>query len=149
MRETPLILIVDDEDDFLEIMSMKLKSVGFEVATAKNSTEALRQAETLRPDLTLMDIQLGAERGSDIALAIRGDDKASSLKIAFLSSLKKPWPALVGEREDLSREMGMEDFLDKGDDIDVNVEKIKTLLGIAVPKPVAAAPPPPTSRLQS
>lgn len=41
MRPKPLVLIVDDEEVFLEIASVKLNADGFETATAQNATDAL------------------------------------------------------------------------------------------------------------
>ena len=128
MREPPLILIVDDEASFQEIMSIKLKAAGFEIALASNESEAVRESARLMPDLILMDIHLGGPSGTDAALAIKQNLKTKDLKIAFLSNLKEPWPGVSGDKTGIAKTIGMEDFLDKTEDLNVLVEKIKGIL---------------------
>ncbi len=128
MRTKPLILIVDDENNFLEIMTAKLKATGFDTATAKNGKEAMKIASELLPDLILMDIHMPGETGTDVALAIKQDSNTKNLKIAFLTNLKEPWPAVAGDREKVAQELGMEDFLEKTEDLNVLVQKIQALL---------------------
>ena len=128
MREKPLFLIVDDEKDFLEIMTAKFQSAGFDVAVAHNGTEAVKAAKELLPDLVLMDIHMPNETGTDVALTIKQDPATRNLKIAFLTSLKDPWPAMTGEKEKVARELGMDDFLEKGEDLEILVQKAKEIL---------------------
>ena len=127
-REKQVILIVDDEENFREIMSAKLNAVGFDAATAANWKEAIKNARELTPDLILMDIHMPDATGTDLALAIKQDPATKDIKIAFLTSLKDPWPAMTGDRERVAKELGMEDFLDKTEDLNVTVEKIKAIL---------------------
>ena len=129
MRDKPLILIVDDDDSFIEIMSTKLKATGYEVVFAKNEGDALRSAEDFLPDLILMDIHIPlAPSGTDIALTIKQNPKTKDLKIAFLTSLKDPWPGIAGDNRTVSQELGMADFLDKADDLNHLMERVKEIL---------------------
>lgn len=79
-------LIVDDNTSFLEAARVYLERDGLTVAgVARNSVEAIRQAETLRPDVVLVDVSLGDESGFDLArrLAEDGvDDKATIILIS-------------------------------------------------------------------
>jgi DNA-binding NarL/FixJ family response regulator len=60
-------LIVDDNPDFLEAARVFLERDGLAVAgMAGNGSEALEQAEALRPDVILVDITLGNESGLDV-----------------------------------------------------------------------------------
>ncbi|MBI4085046.1 MAG: response regulator [Candidatus Liptonbacteria bacterium] len=129
MPKKPLILIVDDEDSFIEIMTTKLRAEGFDTAAAHDETEAMKQAEALSPDLILMDIYMPpGPTGTDAALAIKQNPKTKNIKIAFLSSLNNPWPFVDVNKDKASREMGMEDFLMKENDLDANVSKIREIL---------------------
>ena len=58
MREPPLILVVDDVADNVEILQMRLESQGYEVATAADGIEALEKTRKLLPDLILLDIMM-------------------------------------------------------------------------------------------
>jgi CheY-like chemotaxis protein len=57
------ILFVDDENDWRYMATMYLTDSGYEVWTARNSAEALRQAGRATPDLIILDLNLGGESG--------------------------------------------------------------------------------------
>ena len=61
-------LIVDDNRGFLHAARMLLERQGVAIAgVASTSADALREAETLRPDVVLVDVSLGDESGLDLA----------------------------------------------------------------------------------
>lgn len=128
MREKPLILIVDDERDLREIMSLKLVASGFDAVVAYNAAEAVDAAKKIHPDLILMDIHMPGESGTDAALEIKQDPKTKDIKIAFLSNLKDPWPQTAVPRDGLAKAIGMEDFIDKTEDLDITVSKVREIL---------------------
>jgi CheY-like chemotaxis protein len=57
------ILFVDDENDWRYMATMYLTDSGYEVWTARDAAEALRQAGRVRPDLIILDLNLGGESG--------------------------------------------------------------------------------------
>jgi len=128
MREKPLILITDDEANFREIMSLKLGASGFDVVTAGSQKEALAQAEKLMPDLVLMDIHMPDATGTDTALAIKQNQATKNLPIAFLTSLSDPWPTTSVDHTKLAKDLGMEDYIAKTDDLNSIVAKVKEIL---------------------
>jgi CheY-like chemotaxis protein len=66
-------LIVDDSPRFLDAARGLLERQGVTVVgVASNSAEALRRAEELRPDVTLLDIDLGGESGLELARRLHG-----------------------------------------------------------------------------
>jgi DNA-binding NarL/FixJ family response regulator len=61
-------MIVDDSEQFLSVATKHLSRGGLDVvATATNHREALQRVEELQPDVVLVDINLGAESGIDLA----------------------------------------------------------------------------------
>ena len=61
-------MIVDDSEQFLSVATKHLSRGGLDVvATATNHGEALQRVEELQPDIVLVDINLGAESGIDLA----------------------------------------------------------------------------------
>jgi len=131
MREKPLILIVDDEQDLREIMSLKLGASGFDAIVAANAKEAVAAAKSAHPDLILMDINMPGESGTDAALEIKQFPETKDIKIAFLSNLKDPWPRTTPARNDLAKSLGMEDFIDKTEDLGITVQKVREILARA------------------
>jgi DNA-binding NarL/FixJ family response regulator len=64
-------LIVDDSANFRDAASSMLERAGIAVVgVARNSAEALTRYRELRPDVTLVDVDLGAESGFDLAVAL-------------------------------------------------------------------------------
>lgn len=128
MRDKPLILVVDDERDLLEIMSTKLTASGFEAVVAYNAKEGIDAAEKLHPDLILMDINMPDATGTDAALAIKQNPSTKNVKIAFLSNMKDPWPRTWSDRDKLAKALGMEDYIDKTADLNAVIAKVKEIL---------------------
>jgi two-component system alkaline phosphatase synthesis response regulator PhoP len=146
-RTKPLIIVVDDDGNFREIIGMKLRTSGFDVETFKDVEEAVQKVKELQPDLVLMDIQMpGKLNGIDAAFRIKENPETAGVKVAFLSNAADPWPMVSGDKAAVSKEFGMEDFIPKTDDLDVLVGKVKALLGIiSEPTPEPAPEPTPES----
>jgi DNA-binding NarL/FixJ family response regulator len=80
-------IIVDDHEPFLEAASTLLEREGLEiVGVASTSNEALRQVETLRPDVTLVDVFLGEESGLHLARRLVGDSHPDPGTVILISS---------------------------------------------------------------
>jgi DNA-binding NarL/FixJ family response regulator len=81
-------LIVDDNHSFLEAARVLLEREGLTVAgVASTGAEALRQAETLRPEVVLVDISLGEESGFDLARRLVEDDLGYEATVLLISTL--------------------------------------------------------------
>jgi len=65
MNKPKKVLIIDDEDDVVEILSTLLRDEGFETCTATNGQEGLRQAEKFQPDLIILDMNMPSMSGID------------------------------------------------------------------------------------
>jgi DNA-binding NarL/FixJ family response regulator len=112
-------LIVDDSKEFLDSAAQLLSVQGLRViGRASSGAEALRLAEALRPDVTLVDVELGDEDGVELArqLTLTG----SSGHVILISIRDR------NELAELIAESGADGFLRK-DAIDAAA--IRTLLG--------------------
>jgi CheY-like chemotaxis protein len=130
MRNTPLVLLVDDEDDFLEIASLKLQGKGFETVATNNGHDAVTKAEALQPDLVLSDIYMvPGPNGWELALELHRNPKTRAIKLAFFTSLRDPWVEIPAEaRRAVFAELGQPTILSKVDDVERLGERIKVLL---------------------
>jgi two-component system nitrate/nitrite response regulator NarL len=73
-------LIVDDNEDFLVSASRLLKSQSVDVVgCASTGAEAIRLAVTLRPDVALVDLQLGDEDGLAVAVSLAASPHATQV----------------------------------------------------------------------
>jgi len=71
MTRRPSILVVDDYPDTLDVWSVSLRSAGFHVLTATDGLTAQATAETLVPDLVVLDLELPGRSGYDVAALLR------------------------------------------------------------------------------
>ena len=94
------ILIVEDNKDSREIMSLFLTKMGYDPIKAKNSNEAIALAETEEPDLIFMDMELPDLDGVKTTTIIRKNPKTSHIPvvalIAWISELWQEKAAQVG-----------------------------------------------------
>jgi adenylate cyclase len=87
VRETPLILAVDDTPENLEILSVRLEANGYEVQTAADGEEGLARARELEPDLILLDIMMPKMDGYDVMQQLRADPATAGVPVIFLTAL--------------------------------------------------------------
>ena len=83
MPDQPLILVVDDDPDFREILSLKLSSSGFRVETAVNGEEGVNKTKALKPNLVLMDVKMPVLDGAGALLKLREDPETKNTKVIF------------------------------------------------------------------
>ena len=67
----PLVLVVDDEADLLEIVRDRLESAGYRVLTARDGLEALAFLAAVRPDSIILDLKMPRLGGLDALPEIR------------------------------------------------------------------------------
>ncbi|MBW7474112.1 response regulator transcription factor [Paenibacillus oenotherae] len=79
---TSRILVVDDEPDIIELISLYLERDGFDVHYTDNGEDAIRLAAELKPDLIILDIQLKNIDGIEVCQNIRA---SSEVPILFIS----------------------------------------------------------------
>jgi two-component system, cell cycle response regulator DivK len=85
-RPAPLILIVDDFADALEIFGEYLAFAGYRTLTAASGFEALQIAREQKPNLILMDIRMVGMTGTQAMLALRQDAAFASTRIVALTA---------------------------------------------------------------
>jgi len=80
-------LIVDDNPGFLHVARMLLEQEGMRVVgVASSGAEAVRLAEDLHPDVTLLDIDLGEESGFDVARQLADDRRNHAGHVILVSA---------------------------------------------------------------
>lgn len=124
----PLILAVDDDANFREILTAKLEAEGFRVDTAENGKIALEKAKHERPELVLMDVKMPEMDGIEAFFRLKEDPEIDGLKVLFLTNLGDPRIDLQEINRRLSKEMGAVGYFKKTDDLDSLVERIKNLV---------------------
>jgi len=83
------ILIVDDEEDFLNTTGPILRNAGYEIIQSSNGKDAAKLAKEHRPDLILLDIHMPGTSGSRTTDILKNDDSTKDIPIMYLSGLLK------------------------------------------------------------
>ena len=83
------ILAVDDDPEFLSIVSGLLQPWGFEVVAVSDADRAWKEMETLVPDLILLDVEMPGINGIELCQAIRSDERLWETPVLILASLHK------------------------------------------------------------
>ena len=98
------ILVVDDDPQIRDILSMALERAGFDAVIARDGAEGLAQARAVNPSLAVLDIGLPEMDGLELCKAIRRD---SDLPIVFLTARDDEVDRILG------LELGGDDYVTK------------------------------------
>lgn len=128
MHQPPLILVIDDENDFLEITSAALKAGGFAVETVNNVADSFKKAQEVSPDLIVLDINMPGINGTEALLDFLSNPATKNFKIVFFTNMTLPWPGIKGDPEKFAQSLGAIGLLSKTKDLDNLVEKVKEIL---------------------
>ena len=116
------ILLVDDDPDIREFISLNLVKEGFKVETAKNGLEGVEMCKKFKPDLVILDVMMPGMDGMEACEAIRATPEIAHTVIAFLSARGEDYSQVAGF------ESGGDDYITKPIRPKVLVSRIKALL---------------------
>ncbi|ADB52921.1 response regulator transcription factor [Conexibacter woesei] len=123
------VLVVDDEPNIVDVISMALRYQGFEVASASSGAEALAQVRQFRPHLLLLDVMLPDMEGFEVARRL-GAERAR-VPIVFLTARDATDDRVRGLT------LGGDDYVTKPFSLEELVARIRTILrrtGMAEPE---------------
>src|SRR6187397_2395976 len=75
------VLVVEDEDSFVEALTVGLRREGFRVHVARDGAEALAVFDVVRPDLVLLDVMLPKVSGIDVCRELRSRSKVPIIMV--------------------------------------------------------------------
>ncbi|MEK7212143.1 MAG: response regulator [Patescibacteria group bacterium] len=130
-QSKPLILVVDDDGAFLEIISTQLDAAGFGVALlqTERAEDVILECERILPHLVLLDIYMPSGlSGFHIAMALKQNYHTRTIKVLFWSTLGNVPQDLLRAHPELKEEFKPDDFVDKGVDFEMLLDKIKRVL---------------------
>ena len=120
------ILVVDDYPDALDIWTLYLRSLGYEVSTAADGDSAVSQAEQLLPDLIVLDLGLPGISGFEAARRLRQNPSTEDIPLIAATGFSHP------RQLAMAREAGFDQVVVKPVDPDRLVEEIERLLETTV-----------------
>ena len=105
--EPRTVLVADDDEDILQLVSFRLERAGYTVVTAADGAQALAAARQHQPDLAVLDVMMPGLNGYEVTRQLRADPATAAIPVILLT-------ARVQEA-DVSRgfEAGADDYLRK------------------------------------
>lgn len=101
------ILVVDDEQAILELLTFNIKQAGYEVIAVEEGYTALEKALTEKPDLIVLDIMLPGIDGFEVCRQLRAEHHSKDIPIIFLSAKTEEFDKVIG------LELGADDYVTK------------------------------------
>jgi DNA-binding response OmpR family regulator len=82
----PLVLVADDDEDILLLVTTRLRRDGFDIISARSGDEALALVRERRPALAVLDIGMPGLDGVQVLEEIRGDDDLRAMLVVLLTA---------------------------------------------------------------
>lgn len=121
-QQSSTVLIVDDEDDILDLLTYNLQSVGINTLTARDGVEAIDIARRNEVDLIILDIMMPQMDGLEACRRIRRDSRLRQIPILFLT-------ARSGEEDHIrGLDCGADSYLPKTSGIGVIISQVRALM---------------------
>ena len=123
------VLIIDDDPDITEAMSVVLTNKGYTVDSAGDSSEGKEKLEAERPDLIILDVMMRtSQEGFELSRQLKGSAEYKDIPILMLTAVKDKtgldFKSTAGDESWLP----VEGFLDKPVKPEVLLEKVASLL---------------------
>jgi adenylate cyclase len=124
MRDPPLILVVDDVPDNVDILQMRLEAQGYAVATARDGIEALDKIRQLLPDLVLLDVMMPRLDGIETVKRLKADAALPFIPVVLVTAKADAKDVIEG------LEAGGDDYLTKPVDHAALSARVRAMLRI-------------------
>jgi len=116
------ILLVDDEQDIIDLISYNLEKENYEVKSAMNGRDAIKTAKEFLPDLILLDVMMPEMDGIETCVEMREIESLKPSIIAFLTARGEDYSQIAGF------DAGADDYISKPIKPRVLLSRIQALL---------------------
>lgn len=124
MGEQPLILVVDDDPDLVESVSMKLERENFRVEKAYDGVEAWEKIKSEKPALIVLDVMMPRKNGYELCDEIKKDPKYKDINVVLLTAVAEAVTSTTYTHMDGKNTLA-DDFIPKPINLDRLVEIVK------------------------
>ena len=87
MSDKRLILVVDDDPDLVEAVSMKLESEDFRVSKAYDGIQAWEKIKEERPSLIILDVMMPKKNGYEVCDELKNDPEYKGITVVLLTAV--------------------------------------------------------------
>jgi DNA-binding response OmpR family regulator len=122
--QEPTILVVDDQLINIRLLERKLTRSGMQVITSTNGPEAIETANSMLPDVILLDIMMPGMSGIEVCRRLKEADATKEIPVIFITAQTSK----EGKIEGL--DVGAADYLIKPIDLDETIARVRTQIRI-------------------
>lgn len=116
------ILIVDDEREYIQLLTNRLEAAEYQVVSAQDGQEALEKAKREKPDLIILDLMLPKMDGYKVCALLKKDTRYAKIPIVMFTARAQE------SDEKLGFECGADAYLTKPFDAQILLAKIQELV---------------------
>jgi len=124
MKNKPVILVVDDQFQNIELLEAHLVPQGYEIIKAEDGEEALKRIGENTVDLVLLDVMMPKVDGFEVCRRVKGDERLRNIPVVMITALSAKEDRIKGI------EAGAEDFISKPIDKGEVLARVNNLLKI-------------------
>ena len=122
-HDVPMILLIDDEDEILDLYSAKFQGADYEVLVARDGYEGIDEAKDNQPDIILLDIMMPGLTGMETLAKLKEDPVTTNIPVVFLTAA-----ASTDSEMNAAKKAGVAAFLTKDIEPDELIEQIEQIL---------------------
>lgn len=124
------IVVIDDEENILELVSYNLSRDGYAVTGVTTGEDALKKVRTIRPDLVVLDLMLPGMDGFEVCKILKNDPKTAHIPVIMLTA--------KGEEADIvtGLELGADDYIVKPFSPKVLIARVRAVLRRKATEPI-------------
>lgn len=118
----PTILVVEDEQSIADVIAYNLKKEGFNVVWERDGKAGVTRAQTLVPDLVILDLMLPGIDGLQVCRVLKSDNRTRHIPVMMLTARSSETDEIVGFN------MGADDYVTKPFRVSPLIHRIKALI---------------------
>ncbi len=115
------VLVIEDERALTEVLTYNLQREGYDTIVAHDGQEGLRKAQTLLPDLILLDLMLPVMSGLEVCRELKAGERTRDIPILMLTAKTEETDQVVGFS------LGADDYVNKPFGVKALMARIKAL----------------------
>jgi two-component system alkaline phosphatase synthesis response regulator PhoP len=119
-----LILVVDDDPDLVESVSMKLESENYRVDKAYDGVEAMERIKENRPDLVILDVMMPRKNGYQLCDELKKSDEYKDIVVLLLTAVADAVKSTSYTHQD-GRNTLADDYIPKPIELDKLMEMVR------------------------
>jgi CheY-like chemotaxis protein len=124
------ILLVDDDEDFLEATKIVIEKSGFSIKTCMSAKECMAILKIFKPDLIICDVMMETDHsGFDLCRELKHTPDTEAIPVLMLTAVDQKYPMNFESASGDESWLPADDFIDKPVEASILLEHIHKLLG--------------------